>query len=37
MVQHTMDAFKTIDIVINSAGLLLTGGIEETSDELMIK
>jgi 3-oxoacyl-[acyl-carrier protein] reductase len=37
MVQHTMDAFKTIDIVINSAGLLLTGGIEETSDELIDK
>jgi 3-oxoacyl-[acyl-carrier protein] reductase len=35
MIRKTMDHFKRIDILINNAGLLKTGTIEELSDELM--
>ncbi|KPJ80470.1 MAG: hypothetical protein AMS17_20475 [Spirochaetes bacterium DG_61] len=37
MIQKTMDVFGRVDILINNAGLLIPGTIEETSDELIDK
>lgn len=37
MVQRTIDVFGTVDIVVNSAGLLVAGSIEDTTDELIDK
>jgi NAD(P)-dependent dehydrogenase (short-subunit alcohol dehydrogenase family) len=37
MVQKTVDVFGTVDIVVNSAGLLVAGSIEDTDDELIDK
>jgi 3-oxoacyl-[acyl-carrier protein] reductase len=37
MIQKTMDIFGRVDILINNAGLLIPGTIEETSDELIDK
>jgi len=35
MIHETVDAFGRVDILINNAGLLIPGTIEETSDELI--
>jgi len=35
MITETKDAFGRIDILINNAGLLLTGTIEQTTDEII--
>jgi 3-oxoacyl-[acyl-carrier protein] reductase len=35
MIQKTIDAFGRVDILINNAGLLKTGTIEELSDEMI--
>jgi 3-oxoacyl-[acyl-carrier protein] reductase len=37
MVQKTVETFGRVDILINNAGLLIPGTIEETSDELIDK
>ena len=35
MIRETKDTFGRVDILINNAGLLLTGTIEETTDEII--
>jgi len=37
LVQTTVDSFGKIDILINNAGVLLTGTIEQTTDEIIDK
>ncbi|UCB46911.1 MAG: glucose 1-dehydrogenase [Spirochaetota bacterium] len=37
MIQKTIDTYGRVDILINNAGLLIPGTIEETSDELIDK
>jgi len=37
MIKKTINAFNSIDILINNAGFLTTGTIEETTDELIDK
>ena len=37
MIKKTVDRFGTVDILINNAGLLLTGSIEELTDDIIDK
>jgi 3-oxoacyl-[acyl-carrier protein] reductase len=37
MIQKTIERFGTVDILINNAGLLLTGAIEELTDDIIDK
>lgn len=37
LVRKTVEAFGNVDILVNNAGILLTGSIEETTDEVIDK